>query len=68
MRHSRRLKRVPPSQGPSGETPHSGYGLAALLGAIHYEHDDIELATHYLTGCLDSPEGTECHRPALRGL
>lgn len=37
-----------------GENSHSGYGLAALLGAIHYEHDDIELATHYLTGCLDS--------------
>ncbi len=37
-----------------GENSHSGYGLAALLAAIHYEHDELELAGHYLTDCLDS--------------
>lgn len=37
-----------------GENSHSGYGLAALLGAIHYEHDELDLARNYLTDCLES--------------
>jgi ATP/maltotriose-dependent transcriptional regulator MalT len=35
-----------------GEKSHSGFGLAALLAAIHYEHDEIELARPYLKGIL----------------
>jgi ATP/maltotriose-dependent transcriptional regulator MalT len=35
-----------------GEKSHNGFGLAALLAAIHYEHDEIELARPYLKGIL----------------
>ncbi len=35
-----------------GEKSHNGFGLAALLAAIHYEHDEIESARPYLKGIL----------------
>ncbi|MFV1873117.1 MAG: LuxR C-terminal-related transcriptional regulator [Oleiphilus sp.] len=35
-----------------GEKSHNGYGLAALLAAIHYEHDELEAARPYLKGIL----------------
>tara|TARA_R110002072_G_scaffold112331_4_gene241351 strand:- start:756 stop:3449 length:2694 start_codon:yes stop_codon:yes gene_type:complete len=35
-----------------GETSHNGFGLAALLAAIHYEHDEIESVRPYLKDTL----------------
>lgn len=35
-----------------GEKSHNGFGLAALLAAIHYEHDEIETARPYIKGTL----------------
>ena len=35
-----------------GEKSHNGFGLAALLAAIHYEHDEIEAARPYLKDTL----------------
>ena len=35
-----------------GEKSHNGFGLAALLAAIHYERDEVELARPYLKGIL----------------
>ena len=35
-----------------GEKSHNGFGLAALLAAIHYEHDEIESVRPYLKDTL----------------
>tara|TARA_R110001592_G_scaffold65203_1_gene200270 strand:+ start:14576 stop:17272 length:2697 start_codon:yes stop_codon:yes gene_type:complete len=35
-----------------GEKSHNGFGIAALLAAIHYEYDEIESARPYLKGIL----------------
>ena len=35
-----------------GEKSHNGFGLAALLAAIHYEHDEIETARPFLKDTL----------------
>lgn len=35
-----------------GEMSHNGFGLAALLAAIHYEHDEIDAARPYLKDTL----------------
>ncbi len=35
-----------------GEKSHNGFGLAALLAAIHYEYDELDSARPYLKGIL----------------
>lgn len=37
-----------------GEKSHPGFGLAALIAAIHYEIDALPVAEHYLQDALDS--------------
>ncbi|MFD2230110.1 LuxR C-terminal-related transcriptional regulator [Alkalimarinus sediminis] len=36
-----------------GDKSHPGYGLAALISAINYEYDELELAEKYLEGALE---------------
>lgn len=36
-----------------GDKSHPGYGLAALISAINYEYDELELADKYLDGALE---------------
>lgn len=36
-----------------GEKSHPGFGLAALISAINYEYDELELADKYLEGALE---------------
>ncbi|UZE96209.1 LuxR C-terminal-related transcriptional regulator [Alkalimarinus alittae] len=36
-----------------GDKSHPGYGLAALMAAINYEYDELELADKYLDGALE---------------
>ncbi len=36
-----------------GDKSHPGFGLAALVSAINYEYDELELADKYLDGALE---------------
>ncbi|MCG8611415.1 MAG: LuxR C-terminal-related transcriptional regulator [Pseudomonadales bacterium] len=42
------------AQSTLGQNSHSGYGLAALLAAIHYEYDELDLAQTYITDTLEA--------------